>query len=123
LAALVATLAAAPIACAPAYPPTVGGYATVYADDVPSNIYAYPHVYFDRSYAYLVRDRWYYPSTGGWVVLRTEPPQLYRYRSTYRQEAPPAYAPGYDPYYRRYEQRPYVSPAPYGYPPPATRVR
>jgi hypothetical protein len=123
---LFSTFAAAPLACAPAYPPTVGGYATAYADDVPVDIYAYPHVYFSGGYAYLVRDRWYYPSEGRWVMLRTEPPQLYRYRSTYRQQAPPAYAPGYEPYYRRNEQGPYVPPAPpapYAYPPPANRVR
>jgi hypothetical protein len=95
----------------------VGGYATFYAQTVPANVYSYPHVWYDGGYAYLVGDLWYYPSTSGWVVLRREPPELYRYRSaygypgpgydgrTYRQAAPPAYT------------------APYGYPPPAVRVR
>jgi hypothetical protein len=119
LAALVLSLLGGTAACAvEEYPPAVGGYATVYAYDVPPNIYAYPHAYFEGGYAYLANDRWYYPSRGGWVMLRREPPQLYRYRTTYVQPAPPAY--------RGYEREPYrapVPPAPYAYPPPATRVR
>jgi hypothetical protein len=101
-----------------AYPPTVGGYATVYADGVPADIYAYPHVSYEGSYAYLVGDRWYYPSGGGWVVLQDEPRELYRYRSTNVRRAPPAYGPGNEP-------REYAPPAQsqYGYPPPAVRVR
>jgi len=104
------------------YPPAVGGYATVYAENVPPNIYAYPHVSYGGSYAYLVDDRWYYPSEGRWVVLREEPAELRHYRSTYIQQAPPAY--GRYPYRQYpYEERRSAPPAQYGYPPPAVRVR
>jgi hypothetical protein len=96
----------------------VGGSATVYADRVPPDIYAYPRVYYEGDYAYLVGERWYYPSRHGWVVLRHEPPELYRYRVSY----PPAYPREYRPY-EPYEPRHYAPPAPYSYPPPAARVR
>jgi hypothetical protein len=88
-------------------PPAVGGYATDYAESVPPDIYAYPHVWYDGGYAYLVGERWYYPSRSGWVVLRAEPAPLHRYRAEYRirgwpgygrtypQAAPPAYGPSY----------------------------
>jgi hypothetical protein len=114
--ALLAALAGVPGCVLRASPPLVGGYATVYADTVPDDIYAYPHVWYDGGYAYLVGSRWFYPSSGGWVVLRSEPAPLYRFRATvgfrgtpvygrtYRQAAPPA-----APVYRR--------------PPPAQRVR
>ena len=114
LAALVAASGATSACEVSTYPPAVGAYSTVYAQDVPVDIYAYPHTSFEGRDAYLVGDHWYYPSERGWVVLRTEPPQLHRYRSNYVQQAPPAYPPGQ--YYER-------SPAPYAYPPPATRVR
>ncbi len=102
--------------CAPE-PPLVGGYATVYAETVPPDIYAYPHVWYGGSYVYLVGDRWYYPSESGWVVLRREPQTLYQYRATYRFRAPPAYG-------RTYRQAP-PPPPPAGptYAPPAQRVR
>lgn len=70
------------------YPPSVGGYATVSVDTVPPDIYAYPHVAYEGSNAYLVRDNWYYPTARGWVRLRREPPELARYRVNYRP-APP----------------------------------
>jgi hypothetical protein len=122
-AALLGALVALPACAVRAYPPAVGGYATVYADSVPDDIYAYPHVYYDGGYAYLVGDSWYYPNGGSWVTLRGEPPELYRYRVNYRS----AYGPGYygyapQPGYRavpRYN----VAPPAYGYPPPAQRVR
>jgi hypothetical protein len=101
-----------------AYPPYVGGYATIYADTVPVDVYAYPHVWYDGGYAYLVNDEWYYPTAHGWVVLREEPPTLYQYRRQFVQQAPPAY-PYYGPGYA-----PRTAPPPqYGYPPPAQRVR
>lgn len=111
-----------------AEPPAVGGYATVYAGDVPPDIYAYPHVYYEGGYAYLVGDQWYYPYAGRWVVLRSEPPALYRYRIGYANRG---YYGGYGSYgYRRYYQ-PGVNVAPpaapparyYSRPPPAERVR
>lgn len=106
-----------------AEPPALGGYATVYAADVPPDIYAYPHVYYDGGYAYLVGDQWYYPYADRWVVLRSEPPALYRYRVGYGRGY---YYGGYRGYGRRY-YRPGVYVAPparhYGRPPPAERVR
>jgi hypothetical protein len=101
---------------AEAYPPTVGGYTTVYATSVPPDIAVYPRVGYAGGYAYLVGNSWYYPSGRRWVVLQGEPPELYRYRTTY--VAPPVYraAPVYTP-------RQYAPPAQYSYPPPAVRVR
>jgi hypothetical protein len=96
-----------------AAPPFVGGYATVYADTVPADIYAYPHVWYEGGYAYLVGERWYYPSSSGWVVLRSEPAPLFRYRSYYVRGVPS--------YGRTIRQAP--PPAYRGYPPPAERVR
>jgi hypothetical protein len=113
-----AALAALPGCLVASEPPAVGGFATVYAQSVPADIYGYPHVWYEGGYAYLVGDRWYYPSSGGWVILRGEPAPLYRYRQAYgyrgapsygttiRQAAPPA-PPVYQPVY----------------PPPAERVR
>jgi hypothetical protein len=99
-----------------AYPPTVGGYPTVYATSVPPDMTAYPRAAYGGGYAYLVGNSWYYPSGRRWVVLQSEPPELYRYRTTY--VAPPVYraAPVYPP-------RQYAPPAQYSYPPPAVRVR
>lgn len=104
---------------ADAYPTAVGGYSTVYVDEVPPNIALYPHVWYGRGYAYLVANTWYYPSGNRWVVLKQEPPELYRYRTSYVQRAPPAY----QPVYRAPPIRQYAPPAQYGYPPPAVRVR
>lgn len=78
-------------------------------DVVPVAIETYPHVYYRGSYAYLVDGRWYYRDYGarrGWVVLRREPTELARYRSTYvrSRRAPPGYA--YPPERRRI-YRPY----------------
>jgi hypothetical protein len=102
-------------------PPVVGGYPTVYAEYVPPDVYAYPHVWYEGGYAYLVGDRWYYPSRAGWVVLREEPVPLYRYRAGYRYRTVPGYgrtvrqpAP---PAYR--VSPPGVSPPRYRPPPPA----
>jgi hypothetical protein len=102
------------------YPAPVAGYATVYATNVPPDMSVYPRVAYSNDYAYLVGNRWYYPNRypGGtrWVVLQQEPPQLYRYRTTYVPAGPRVYrAPS--PYPRQY-----APPGQYGYPPPADRV-
>jgi hypothetical protein len=112
--ALLAAIAALPGCVARVGPPLVGGYATFYASNVPPDVYSYPHVWYEGGYAYLVGDQWFYPSSGGWVVFRTEPRDLYRYRSTYRY-------PGYPGYGRTYRQA--APPAYAPLPPPATRVR
>ncbi|HZU84435.1 MAG TPA: hypothetical protein VE987_16010 [Polyangiaceae bacterium] len=114
VASIVVTSAGLPACVFHPYPPTIGGYATAYAEDVPPNIYAYPHTYYGGGYAYLVGDRWYYPTHQGWVTFRGEPQELYRYRTGYVQRAPRA-NPGFGPRY--------APPPQYGYPPPATRVR
>jgi hypothetical protein len=105
------------------YPPTVGGYTTVYASQVPPDMAAYPRVAYGGNYAYLVGDSWYYPSGNRWVILQQEPPQLYRYRTSYYvPSAPPAYRAV--PVRGAYPvPRQYAPPVQYGYPPPAVRVR
>ena len=64
----------ASVACAP----TVYGYAVDYPDHVPP-LSGAPRVYFHANYAYLIADRWYYPSASGWVVFLEEPPELHNY--------------------------------------------
>ncbi len=96
------------------YPPTVGGYTAVYATSVPNDMARYPRVAYGSNYAYLVNNRWYYPYGSRWVVLQREPPELYRYRTTYvaRPAPPRPYPPSY-----AYPPR-YTPAAPYGYPAP-----
>ena len=101
-------------------PPTVAGYGTIYAETVPADVYARPHIWYGGAYAYLVGDRWYYPASSGWVILRREPPELYRYRTTYAYRGGPAY---YGRTYRQAAPPAPPPPSPYGYPPPAERVR
>jgi hypothetical protein len=114
---LVGALAAiAPLLGCAESPPLVGGYPTVYAEYIPPDIYGYPHVWYDGSYAYLVGDRWYYPSRAGWVLLRQEPIPLYRYRADYRYRTVP-------PYGRTYRQAPPPPYRPVRPPPPPARVR
>lgn len=115
-----AALVGASGCAADVYPPTVGGYTTVYASNVPPDMSVYPRVAYAGDYAYLVGNSWYYPQSRRWVVLQQEPPQLYRYRTSYVQAAPPAYRPAPGP---AYAPRQYAPPAQYGYPPPAVRVR
>ncbi len=110
--ALVAIFAGLP-ACAIEASPAVGGYGSGSYETVPADIYGYPRVPYGGGYAYLVGNHWYYPREGGWVLLRREPPELYRYRATYGQHA----NPGYHGYER------YVPPTQYGYPRPAPPVR
>ena len=125
---LLASAAVLPGCTVEAEPPAVGGYATVYTDSVPADIYGYPHVYYDGGYAYLVGDQWYYPYAGRWVVLRSEPPALYQYRVGYaRGRYYGGYRGGYYPH-RNYVQpgvnvAPPARPSYYGRPPPAERVR
>jgi hypothetical protein len=133
----VTTALAMAAACAAAgcaaevYPPTVGGYTTVYAASVPPDMAVYPRVAYAGNYAYLVGNRWYYPAGSRWVVLQPEPQPLYRYRTTtyvqapvyrppvYRPAPPPPASPG--PYYRPPPPRVYAPPSQYGYPPPPPR--
>jgi hypothetical protein len=114
----VATLVGASGCTAEVYPQPVAGYATVYATNVPPDMSVYPRVAYSSDYAYLVGNRWYYPNRYGgrtqWVVLQREPPQLYRYRTTYVPPARVYRAPA--PYPRAYPPPQYGYP-PNGYPP------
>ncbi len=78
----------------------VYGYPVAEPAYIPEYIYAYPRVYYNGRYAYLVDGRWYYPSTGGWVVFREEPRELRSFRYYYRQ-SPRYRGPTY-----RYDRRP-----------------
>lgn len=60
--------------------PSLYGYSVTYAGAVPTDIYGYPSVYWNGSYAYWVDDAWYYPTSSGWVVFVEEPWDLYQYR-------------------------------------------
>lgn len=85
----------------------VYGYPAIYADVTPYELAGYPRVWYRGSYAYLIDNSWYYPTTAGWVVFRQEPPELYGYRTRY--VAPPRYyrAPEYGyPQERPREYRP-----------------
>jgi hypothetical protein len=69
------------------------GVPVVQAGVVPTDIYTYPRVYYRGSYAYFVDGRWYYPMPRrGWVIMREEPRELARYRSTYIRRPAPGYA-------------------------------
>ncbi len=104
-----------------AEPPVVGGYATVYATDVPPDIYGYPRVYYGSDYAYLVGDQWFYPYAGRWVVLRREPPALYRYRIGYGRGG--YYGGYYGGYGSGYGYRQYYQPGVNVAPPAAPPAR
>lgn len=91
------------------------GHAEVYS--VPADLTAYPSTYYDGHPVYYVDNRWVYRDRDRWVYYRSEPPPLYRYRSTVRQ-APPAprtYSPAH-PHRQPYPAQPHAAP-------PATRVR
>lgn len=60
---------------------SVGVPATL-ADEVPLYIDTYPRFVYQGSYVYLVDNDWYYPSAGRWYVLREEPRELARYRTS-----------------------------------------
>ena len=54
-----------------------------YVETLPPHTIYQPRVYYRGRYAYLVDNRWYYPSDRGWVVFRDEPRELARYRMNY----------------------------------------
>ena len=78
----------------------VYGYPAVTVETVPVHVHHTPHVVYRGRYAYLYHDRWYYPSSRGWVVFRDEPRELQRYRVYYRDHRrfPPEVRPA--PVYR-----------------------
>jgi hypothetical protein len=54
----------------------------VYVESPPPRVYERPHTVYRGRNAYLVDNRWYYPSERGWVYFREEPRELRRYRET-----------------------------------------
>jgi hypothetical protein len=108
--ALVGTGCVATVSSRPAY---YDGYAVVYEDDAPYDVYSYPRYQHNGTYVYLVGDRWYYRSSSGWAYYRDEPPALWHHRrsyyGTYGYAAPPAY--GAPPAARVYAPPPAYAPA------------
>jgi hypothetical protein len=88
-------------------PVVVYGYAAYYADAVPDDLDAYPHVYYEGRYAYLVGTRWFYAGPRGWVIFREEPPPLVQFRArlTLAPNASPE-APPPPPYVREVPPEP-----------------
>jgi hypothetical protein len=86
--------------------------------------YDYPHTYFQGRLVYWYGDRWIYRDGDRWNYYRTEPPELYRFRTTI-QQAPPAarYVPSWGD--RQEPVRPLPpSPSPVpSSPPPGERIR
>jgi hypothetical protein len=79
----------------------------VRADLVPPDIRVYPHYDYGGTTVYLVDGRWYYPSTGGWRIMRREPVELGRQRTRiyaspqYRRYRTPQYGYPEEPYETR----------------------
>jgi hypothetical protein len=116
-AAIAAALGLGALGCEATFQPpelTVAYGAAAVPVRVPNNIAAYPHVFYDNTWFYLVDGQWYAPSPQGWVMLRQEPQELGRYRRYYQEpqyegEPPPlpSPAPAYPSEqgrYRRYER-------------------
>lgn len=66
--------------------------AEVYVEP-PGDLSAYPHVWYDGRWVYLVQGAWYAPTTQGWIILRDEPRELGRYRTYYEPGPPRRYQP------------------------------
>ncbi len=86
----------------------VSGYPAARAEIVPVEIAAHPRVFFRGTYAYLVDGQWYYPTNQGWVIFEREPPELRRYRQTFR--ASPRYVPERELSYPRERGRRHYTP-------------
>jgi hypothetical protein len=84
--------------------------------EVPPDIWAYPRVYYEGSWAYLVNGSWYVPTQRGWMTYREEPRELSRQRT--RIYAAPRAAPlprTPVPAYPREYPQPYRPTEPYEY--------
>ena len=108
----------------------------VVAEAPPAYIDTYPTYYYEGRTVYLVDGRWYTRNHGHWVYYRSEPPELYRYRTTvrvapparyerreYRRGAPPAYYRREAPAYRREPAPAFAPPASRRDAPPASHRR
>jgi hypothetical protein len=92
--------------------PVAATYEVTYGE-VPTDIEAQPHTYYEGRPVYLYQGHWYYRDSGRWAYYRHEPPALYQYRQrNYVQQAPPAqrsYPPGgYPQHYDRDDAPPAV---------------
>ncbi|MEY2930084.1 MAG: hypothetical protein RL033_833 [Pseudomonadota bacterium] len=63
-------------------------YPVVHVESAPPRVYERPHTVYRGRNAYLVDNRWYYPSERGWVYFREEPRELRRYRETQADARP-----------------------------------
>ncbi|MGC4087868.1 MAG: hypothetical protein QM756_08225 [Polyangiaceae bacterium] len=95
-----------------------GARGYVVAESAPAYVETYPSYYYEGRTVYLVDGRWYTRDHGRWMYYRSEPRELYRYRT--RVEVAPA-APRYErrvevaPPAPRYERR--AAPPPRRYEP------
>ena len=55
----------------------------------PANYAAYPSYVYDGATVYYIDGRWYRHHHGRWVFYRSEPADLYRYRTHHHVVAPP----------------------------------
>ena len=67
--------------------------APVEVEAVPVEVEAYPSYVYRGSYVYLVDGRWYYRSSGRWVVYRVEPRALASVRVSYEAKYGRHYRP------------------------------
>src|SRR5689334_17723312 len=65
----------------------------VEVDAVPVEVETYPSYTYRGSVVYLVDGRWYYRSSGRWVVYRTEPTALASVRVSYEAKLGRHYRP------------------------------
>lgn len=63
-------------------------YPVVHVESAPARIHQHPHVVYRGRNAYLVNQRWYYPSERGWVYFAEEPRELRRYREAHADARP-----------------------------------
>lgn len=68
----------------------------------PTDVSAYPHVWYGDRWVYLIDGTWYAPTPRGWTILREEPRELGRYRSYYEPGPIQRYAPTLPRERRRY---------------------
>jgi hypothetical protein len=87
-----ATGCAATVTATPVRAHVLFSYPVVQVEAPPVRVYERPHVLYRGRHAYLVGDRWYYPSDGGWVYFRQEPTELRRYREAHADARVPSRA-------------------------------
>jgi hypothetical protein len=87
------------------------GPAYVGVEYVPPNYATYPSYQYDGATVYLIDGRWYRRDHGHWGYYRSEPRELYRYRSrSHVVVAPPARSRNYGYSAPRGDSRHYSAP-------------